>query len=363
MIKFIDKIFTSFLFFIDRMYTFIVVKLSGYHIISIFINFYILIPIYSIYKSIFLVNFNIYILLFFVFNTLLLYVIIRKYNYIYTYIIKMIFSNIAKYNMKFISLGAFFLKKYPFRFAVYIFISISSIFLIRDYPTNTYIYIIHCICVIFRNIFIIPALGYALIINTNKKQCERLQKDQLSMYLFRQFPLRYQENFLENYVNWIVWFSYIKPSFKIVKSISYVSFITTLLWFSLNIFKLFVNIEVQIISSFMDNNRKLIDIYTSELLSKNKMTFTSTEINDIAINMKKKMNFYYIEYNIYKDDNFKNPTDYLLYLLKRKRIKELRFICTEIYTDYQKLTYCESLNKNSPEYKTLIADLIEKYKS
>lgn len=197
----------------------------------------------------------------------------------------------------FFSLGALFLKNYPKFFGLYIFISLSSLYSIKYSPDILWVYPIYTICVIFRNIFIIPVAGYGFIINMSKKLDEKFknspnfsQKDSSSPFVV--FEEMEKINSLKSQFNsWSVWIELLKPTLKSTKTSFWSSVFTAISWNS-GFFLHLVGKKLR--ESFEDQkelfyeNINLVLSYRVHFFnyqSKNKLEI----LKKISLNMKKKM--------------------------------------------------------------------------
>ena len=110
------------------------------------------------------------------------------------------------------------MKERPFTFGWYIVLSSVTLFYSRQNPENFWIYLIYCACVCFRNLFLIPFLGYSLLITFNNKKRELLSdQDKKNLFqgvapMFSNTPLVHNGSFLFNFSYWTTRVAQLKPT-------------------------------------------------------------------------------------------------------------------------------------------------------
>jgi hypothetical protein len=342
--------------FLNKMYTYIVIRLSGYFIVSIFINFYILLPTYNIYRAFSQVYFNFYISTFLLINILILWGVFKKYNSIYIKALHLIFCDILVDYRHLVTLGTFYMKNYTYLFAIYLFLSIGSFRLSREYPKILWIYIFYCICVLFRNFFIVPALGFAFILNVNKKQSEKLNLDDEELVLFKNTSLINDMNFCEIVINWIYWLDEIKPSPAQRKKISYFSIGSSFLWCFLIIYHYILLIEIEGIGLILYSCELLLKQETNKAVIINDNSKFKIIYQNIVLKITQQIQIYSGEHNKYKQKN-----DFFDTYFNISKIFQLKDNVLELREDYRILIYSIKSNLNQADFKIIMKNLTEKY--
>jgi hypothetical protein len=223
----------------SNFYSYFFKKINAQFVIAFFLCFYVFLPLFYVFRSIFLISFD---LNFFIFHVLLLFFLYFLFIFaedFFVKIVKIIFSDFILICKDIFSLGAKIFRDYPFVFGVYSFLSLSSFHLIRheDYSKIFVLHCFYCFLVIFRNFFIVPLLGFYFIVETNQRKTELFLNtkefdSKTNCILFQNTSLRNNPHFYENFHIWSVWLESLKPSEKSVKITARTSLFTCLLWYS-----------------------------------------------------------------------------------------------------------------------------------
>lgn len=240
--------FSFFTKILSRLQLFVYLKLNGQFVISHFIVFYFLFPLYNIYRAI-VFQFNIKVVIGLFMVNLFLWGLFQLFKTFYIKIVNLIFhKSILNYRV-YITFGTILVKKFPRFFGLYLFFSISSFYMMKIDSTNIWIHSFYFFSVVFRNVFMLPGLGYSLILKINRVQSQYLNiTDTVEIFrtldggfdmrliLFRDVGLHLNSDFRFRFWGWVVWIHTVKPSLDALKKTSFVSFLTTCLWYSLVIF-------------------------------------------------------------------------------------------------------------------------------
>ena len=142
----------------------------------------------------------------------------------------LIFSDFVWKHQKLITFGIRLMRDWPFVFAIYASLSLSSFYLLKEYPTHFVYYFLYVGCVSFRNIFLLPYLGYSFIVKINEKKLDLLiEKECVSnLPLFLNTSLLENKQFCGNVQNWVDLVLKLKPSADSSKKISFATTPTTI---------------------------------------------------------------------------------------------------------------------------------------
>jgi hypothetical protein len=358
-------------YYINQASTKIVIKLSGNFVISFFVNFYIISPLYNMYRCLFVIKYNPDFLFFLYINLLFLWMILKLYPSISNKILKGIFSEFLVDYRHIVCLGSVLLKNFPYFYIFYFFLSVNSYYLVRNYPDIFWIYLFYCICVLFRNIFIIPGVGFAFIININKKQCEHKNRDEMDILLFKNTILVSDFNYTEIFYNWVEWFKVVKPCQKIVKTMSSISLSISSFWFFLVFYQYFILSEILLGDQLVYSNK---DFYKKNENIRNMNTNNPLLLicKEIATNMNKQIQLNNLEHSKFLE---KEHVWYSFNLFENNKLQkntiEINDDCIffHMYLNfYQKNTKSEKYQdfiiyltrKYAPERKCLLEKILEK---
>lgn len=155
----------------------------------------------------------------------------------------------------FLFFGALLHVKTPSLFGFYVFFSVCSFHLVRENPNVLWIHCFYSLIVIFRNLFIIPVLGYSVIFKVNKKQRDFLSMNhEKNLVLFRETFFLENIQFVQNFHKWNEWIEGLTPSPSSLKKTSRVSFFTTCSWYCAYFIR---SISKQFLLIMQENDKQL----------------------------------------------------------------------------------------------------------
>lgn len=155
----------------------------------------------------------------------------------YQKIVETIFNDLFTRNKKIISFGAYLIKNYPFIFGCYVCLSVSTLYIIRHFSEEFWVYILYVLSVCFRNLCILPFLGYSLIIKINERKKKLLFENkqiflnQELIPLFSTIPLENDKNFCSNFQSWSELVISLQPSSDSSTKIAILTIPTSCFWF------------------------------------------------------------------------------------------------------------------------------------
>ena len=236
----------------NNLYNFFIEKVNGPLIISIFLSFYVVLPVVNVIRAFHLKPLNSNQVIFIFFFWVIVFLVFSSHNKVYYKVTKFIFSDVILVCKDFFSIGSKLLRDYPLIFGIYICVSLMSYYLIRD-DSYSHIFLIkslYIFCRCFRNIFLIPLLGLCFVIKINHDKSELIknQKKLIVLFkikrngvedveydqefvLFKNTPLIHDFHFRKNYELWSFWLDYLKPSPRSLKISSRSSLLTSFLWY------------------------------------------------------------------------------------------------------------------------------------
>lgn len=269
----------------------------GELLISYFLVFHIIFPLYNIYRGFSLSSFNIHFLWIILLIFIFFFYFLKKNRKVFNSVLSLIFHPVIFKWRIFFSSGALFLKNYPKLFGLFICVSLSSLYCIKNYPDISWIYPIYFLCVVFRNVFIVPVAGYGFLINMTKKLDEKfkkspqfLQNDTSSSFLV--FKVMEKNNSLKFQLNlWSHWIDSLKPTLKSTRTGFWSSVFTAIFWNCAFYFHLVgKNLKESFENQkriFYENTHSVLsyDVHFLDFQSKNKLKI----LKKISVNMEKKM--------------------------------------------------------------------------
>ena len=145
-------------------------NLHGEFVASWFIIYSVVFPLLNIGRALFSVEFKLRMLISILFIWGCCYLLFLIFPNFYQKIVETIFNDLFTRNKKIISFGAYLIKNYPFIFGCYVCLSVSTLYIIRHFSEEFWVYILYVLSVCFRNLCILPFLGYSLIIKINERK-------------------------------------------------------------------------------------------------------------------------------------------------------------------------------------------------
>ena len=370
------NIFQRIFYRLNNYYDLVVIKINSLLIVSIFLVYYIIFPFININRSLFGIRFNIYIILFLFLTLIFFYLIFNLFDSIFTFVTNIVFADYILKKKSILCFGAFLLSNYPAIFGVYICLSISSFHLHRYDPDIIWYHILYCLCVFFRNFFIVPALGYTFIIKINKKKKQLLQetlpdldfnfqelheKYHFTIPLFFETPLIDNLHFCNNFMLWNETVEELTPSPESLKITSVVSLITTSLWYLFYglYFLSFYFIYQDYISDIEYNLtrlKKIIDPFLSkELNLKNDHLI----YQKIALAMNSKLENIVAECAPFKEKNSKFLD--ILYITKRSFFEKMKEKSNELIADGHIFEFSRNNKYDNDTTQDMLIYLCKKY--
>ena len=284
--------------FIDK----VILRITTPSAMSIFGVAYVLLPIFNILRSIFLLRINWLILLIFCFLILVLILLFQKSPYILHRFSKFFFKDFFLKHKKFFCYGALLTRDNPFWFSFYLIFSLTSLRLIYQNPDNFYVHFCYVLSVLFRNLVLVPYLGYSFLVRLNKKQSELMieNEGQNEMILWRNTKLTQDSHFSKNFKEWCNWIHELTPSEKSLKIISIISFITTVCWYSLYYI---YHLAADFLKVFQENKREFDERIDLVLQNKHQKNEFDDLLKKIGGAMKTKMEILNQEFERYSQMN------------------------------------------------------------
>lgn len=263
---------------IKQLFNQFILNLTGEFVISLFLINCVTLPIINVLRAVFHFRMNSFIFLFFS---------LKKNPTFFCNLTRILFSeSLFKYK-NLISFGALLSKNSPYFFGLYLVFSISTLHLMRTFPESFYFHFFYCLSVIFRNVFLVPILGYSFIVNINKKKFELISSNQPEnlqiqpIQLFKDTALVSDLIFCDNFQKWSDWVLSLKSSPESLKKVSRISFITSVSWFGF----FFLKFKFLELRSHSDSVRLMITKNKKEL---------ETIISTIQADKQKNEEFIYI---------------------------------------------------------------------
>lgn len=157
-------------FFFSRVWKNFILSLTGEMILAFALVFHVIFPLANIFRAVFSLKLTAFFLFCLILSALLLYLVFLFFPKMYKGSVFLVFGDFFTIHMGTLCFGGFLIRNYPRVFGCYIFLSSASFLYFRENPENFGFYVIYCLCVIFRNVFLMPYLGYSLLITLNKKK-------------------------------------------------------------------------------------------------------------------------------------------------------------------------------------------------
>lgn len=290
----------TFFFKLETFFRKFIVSLTGEFLISFFVTIYVILPLVNCVRSILLIQLQL-IFFYFLFGFLLIFWVFLKLVPIFYYkITNFLFSDFLLECRHFIFLGAIFQRNFPSFFGLYVCFSLSSFHLIREYPDIFWIHFFYSLIVIFRNIFLLPALGYGVLFKINRKQKEYLSMNDKKNYgIFKQEFFVKNTQFLSNFEKWNSWIEKMTPTPNSLKITSRISLLTSCSWY----FFYFIRTESQHFLLNMQKNQNTLDNYLARLNNTEKIPELEWFFEQITLNLKEKMQHLDLQVNSYHQEN------------------------------------------------------------
>ncbi len=223
--------------FLKNSWNSLILHLPSQAAVSFFIVYGVFFSSFNIWRACTDFRFTFSVFLFFLGGIALLSLLFLRSPKLFERVLALIFSDFSWRHHKTISFGMTLMRDWPFVFAVYASLSLSSLYLVREHPADFAYYVLYVGCVSFRNMFLVPYLGYSLIVKINEKKVELLSEKEEGessspFPLFSNTSLLQNTGFCGHVLNWTELVSALKPSPASSRKISLVTGPTSLFWFS-----------------------------------------------------------------------------------------------------------------------------------
>ncbi len=220
--------------FLKKSWNSLILSLQGQLVISFFIVYSVFFSSFNIWRAFSACRFTLPVFLWFLGGIALLSLLFWGSQKLFERVLALIFSDFSWRHHKSIGFGIRLMRDRPFVFAIYASLSLSSFYLIREFPEGWAWYTLYVGCVIFRNIFLLPYLGYSLIVKINEKKVELLSEEEgessSPFPLFSNTSLLQNMGFCGHVQNWTDLVSELKPSPDSSRKISLTTAPTTVFW-------------------------------------------------------------------------------------------------------------------------------------
>lgn len=333
-------------------------QIQGELVLGFVLIFYFLFPIFNMVRVFLSIKITFFMLFVFFFLFLFFYFLFYVNKKLYSNCLTFLFNDFLTKNRNFFSFGAFVIKEWPFIFGCFVILSTISILYWRENSHIFWMHAIDCFCVCFRNIFIIPFLGYSTLVTLHLKKKHLLKEDNELTHALPLFANTKSEENLHFYFNFVLWGKCVvdlKPPLDSLRKTSFVS----IPGFFLVYFNYFYQkIAFMVFKDFKDNE-KYISFYISKLLEKKKLNrekkFLISEIanliqresDSLSIEMDQKMSF---------------PIKGFSYFFHEKKFKQILKKSEELYLDSMNLYRCCNNEKDALISQQHLKVLSEKYK-
>ena len=344
--------------FFKKLWNSLILHLPSQLVISFFIVYSVFFASFNIWRAISGFSLTFFVFLFFFFSMFLLFFFFLRFPKLFENVSTLIFSDFVWKHQKLITFGIRLMRDWPFVFAIYASLSLSSFYLLKEYPTHFVYYFLYVGCVSFRNIFLLPYLGYSFIVKINEKKLDLLiEKECVSnLPLFLNTSLLENKQFCGNVQNWVDLVLKLKPSADSSKKISFATTPTSVFWFFYPTLK--------------QKGSRMIDMPLSTVENIELKTFPILHNKDTTIPqdwLLKKLAFVLTENARHLNETMKlyqemGPLKTGLYFkFKPKEEKKLIWYSFMILNDSRDLSYCFQSKLQSEYSHELLIQLTTKY--
>lgn len=329
-------------------------------VISFVILYSVCFPLFNIWRAFFGVSFTFYVFLFFFFSLFSLFFLFLTFPKLFHTISTGLFCDFFWKNHTVVSFGAMMMKELPFVFGVYASSSFMSFYLMKDYPTSWVCYLFYVNCVIFRNIFLIPFLGYSLVVKINEKKKElSAEKGCVETFpLFSNTQLLDNQEFCDNFQNWADLVSKLKPSADSSKKISFVTVPTSVFW---HFFSEAKRIGGVIMKSVF-RNKKEIDSRLFPILHNEDLTIPQAELfKKLALRITAYSRIYEKKVQSYQEHEMGSVKAGIFFTVNPTEKKELFAFSFALLRDSFDLACCFDSKLHTSESHKLLLRLTKRY--
>lgn len=344
----------------------LILKIRGEFLLGFVLVFYFGLPVINIIRVFFSYKMNL-ILIFFLFLTVgLLTVSFFVYKNWYCNCVIFLFHSFFTQRRQFFSLGAYLIKEWPFVFGCFLVVSLVSVLFWRPNPHILWMHSLDCFCVCFRNIFIVPYLGWSLLVTTNLRKkfiLEQQTNQEVVLPLFSNTNLSENFGFYYNFVTWAESIVNLKPSETSLKKTSAVS----VPGFCLSYFNsLYQKLASLMFDKFQENENavrchisKTLDLCFTKEERDDNLSVALKEMSHVANIIQKKSNLLSMQMEKEMNSSFLG----FHFWLHEKKFHEIFKKSNDLLLDSQMVQYCSQDQGKTKIHQNIFAILVEKHGS
>ena len=344
--------------FVKKLWNSFILNLKGELVISFFVTYSVFFALFNMWRALFGLRFPFFVFLFFCALVFFMFFLFVKLPHFFYHVSILIFSDFLWRHRKVITFGITVMRDWPLVFGIYASLSLSSFYLVREYPENLGCYLFYVSCVIFRNIFLVPFLGYSFVIKVNEKKKELLSEKGCVPHLplFSNTPLLKNEQFCCNLQNWIEKVLHLTPPPESSKRIAYVTTPTGVLWF----FCLEAKNRASRIISMMSTSQKKIEGDTLPILESTDETIPHVEVLKrlaFLINEHAKL----LSETVAPYQEMGSMKAGLFFALNPDKVKDFLEVSFIVSKDSLRLSSCFELKLETIESREMLVNLTKRY--
>ena len=323
-----------------------------------FIFYSLFFALFNILRALSGFSLTFFVFLFFFCGMFFLFFIFLRSPKLFDHVLTLIFSDFVWRHKKLITFGMTLMRDWPFVFGIYAALSLSSFYLIKEYPDDLVCYFFNVGCVSFRNICLLPYLGYGFMLKINQKKVDLLaEKGCVSNFpLFSNTSLLENKQFYRNVQNWADLVSILKPSIDSSKKLSLITTPTSFFWILYPTLKKKGSVMIMMSLSNIED----IELKTFPILHNKNVTIPQDWLL-------KKLAFWITEHARLLNETVKryqemNPLIRGLYFtLNPEEAKTLLAYSFKLLGDSRELAYCFQTKLECQYSHEVLIDLTKKY--
>lgn len=333
-------------------------QIQGELVLGFVLIFYFLFPIFNMVRVFFSIKITFFILFVFFFLFLFFYFLFYINKKLYSKCLTFIFNDFLTKNRNFFSFGAFVIKEWPLIFGCFVILSTISILYWRENSHIFWMHAIDCFCVCFRNIFIIPFLGYSTIVTLHLKKKHLLKEDNELTHALPLFANTKLDENLIFYYNFVLWAKCVvglKPPLDSLRKTSFVS----IPGFFLVYFNYFYQKIAFIVFEDFKENEKYINFYISKSVEEKKLSREKKIlISEIANLIQKESDCLSKE----MDEKMNVSMKGFQFFFHKKKMNQILEKSEQLYSDSETLHFCSRDGIDTVISQQHLKVLSEKYK-